>query len=143
MPPDQVPDCEVAIIGAGFGGICAAIKLREIGVHGFGIVDRDEGFGGTALTVTRIGLGGPPRLSYRPPMTSVDPDLPAAPDAHHPLLTGAHEMGAFLRTIPATGHDCRTRHARPANVAAPLDPGSDVHHTESLPLPETNGIGYL
>ncbi len=38
---------EVLIIGAGFGGICAAIKLRERGIDNFRVYDKAEGIGGT------------------------------------------------------------------------------------------------
>ncbi|OBK85364.1 flavin-containing monooxygenase [Mycolicibacter sinensis] len=66
MRPAATPDHEVIIIGAGFGGICAAIKLREIGVHDFLIIDRDEGFGGTWLRNTYPGVGADiPALAYQ------------------------------------------------------------------------------
>ncbi|MBN7303154.1 NAD(P)/FAD-dependent oxidoreductase [Mycobacteroides abscessus subsp. bolletii] len=42
----EKPQHEVLIIGAGIGGICAGIKLRELGVHDFLIVDRNDGAGG-------------------------------------------------------------------------------------------------
>ncbi len=35
------------IIGAGFSGICAGIRLREAGITDFLIVDRNDGIGGT------------------------------------------------------------------------------------------------
>lgn len=41
------PDHEVVVIGAGIGGICAGVKLREIGIEDFLIVDRVGGLGGT------------------------------------------------------------------------------------------------
>ncbi|OHU98577.1 flavin-containing monooxygenase [Mycobacterium talmoniae] len=66
MHPNRVPNYEVAIIGAGFGGICAAVKLREIGVHDFVIIDRDEGFGGTWLRNTYPGVGADiPTVAYQ------------------------------------------------------------------------------
>ena len=37
----------VAVIGAGFGGLGAAIKLREAGVEDFLVLERDEALGGT------------------------------------------------------------------------------------------------
>lgn len=43
MRPAATPDHEVIISVAGFGGICAAIKLREIGVHDFLIVSAIPG----------------------------------------------------------------------------------------------------
>src|SRR5690606_32487934 len=37
---------EVVVIGAGFAGICAAIKLRQAGIHDFVVVDKADGVGG-------------------------------------------------------------------------------------------------
>lgn len=63
--PDE-PDYEVAIIGAGLGGICAAIKLLEIGIKDFVIIDRDEDFGGTWLRNTYPGVGADiPVVAYQ------------------------------------------------------------------------------
>ncbi|WJR36558.1 NAD(P)/FAD-dependent oxidoreductase [Mycobacteroides immunogenum] len=60
------PDFEVAIIGAGLGGICAAIKLLEIGIEDFVIIDRDEDFGGTWLRNTYPGVGADiPVVAYQ------------------------------------------------------------------------------
>ncbi len=42
-----VRDLEVLIVGAGFGGILAGIKLREAGVENFLILEKDDGVGGT------------------------------------------------------------------------------------------------
>ncbi|KAA8880480.1 NAD(P)/FAD-dependent oxidoreductase [Nocardia colli] len=41
------PQYEVVVIGAGLGGICAGVKLQEIGIDNFLIVDRIAGLGGT------------------------------------------------------------------------------------------------
>ncbi|GHD08347.1 monooxygenase [Halioglobus japonicus] len=38
---------DVLVVGAGFGGICAGIKLREAGIDNFGIYDKAAGIGGT------------------------------------------------------------------------------------------------
>ena len=40
-------DLEVLIIGAGFSGVCAGIKLREAGITNFRIYDKADGIGGT------------------------------------------------------------------------------------------------
>ena len=42
-------DVEVAIVGAGFGGIAAAIALRRFGIEDVVIFERGEGIGGTWL----------------------------------------------------------------------------------------------
>jgi len=38
---------DVLILGAGFGGICAAIKLREKGIDNIRILEKAAGIGGT------------------------------------------------------------------------------------------------
>ena len=38
---------DAVIVGAGFGGIGAAIQLKRMGYHNFVIVDREDGLGGT------------------------------------------------------------------------------------------------
>lgn len=50
-------DCQVAIVGAGPGGIAAAHYLREQGIDDFVILDRAEDFGGTWRDNTYPGLG--------------------------------------------------------------------------------------
>ena len=42
--PRQV---EVAIVGAGFGGLCLGIKLLEAGIRDFVILEKDTEVGGT------------------------------------------------------------------------------------------------
>jgi cation diffusion facilitator CzcD-associated flavoprotein CzcO len=41
------PDHEVVIVGAGFVGLCAAIRLKEAGVDDFVILERADDLGGT------------------------------------------------------------------------------------------------
>ncbi|WP_136657547.1 NAD(P)/FAD-dependent oxidoreductase [Nitratireductor sp. XY-223] len=41
------PMLDVLIIGAGFAGICAGIKLRQAGIERFRIYDKADGIGGT------------------------------------------------------------------------------------------------
>ena len=45
QPGEDVLD--VLILGAGFGGICAAIKLRETGIDNIRILEKASGIGGT------------------------------------------------------------------------------------------------
>ena len=44
VPP---PDYEVAIIGAGFAGLCVAIKLKQAGLRSFVVFETEEDVGGT------------------------------------------------------------------------------------------------
>ncbi|GAB0105458.1 NAD(P)/FAD-dependent oxidoreductase [Nocardia sp. JMUB6875] len=46
-PPLAVPDYEVVVIGAGFGGIGTGIKLKEAGIHDFVILEQADDIGGT------------------------------------------------------------------------------------------------
>lgn len=50
-------DHEVIVIGAGFGGICTGIKLREAGIHDFVILEKAGGVGGTWRHNTYPGVG--------------------------------------------------------------------------------------
>src|SRR3954467_13804626 len=46
MPAAQPPDVDVAVIGAGFSGIGAAIALRRAGIERFVVLEAGEGVGG-------------------------------------------------------------------------------------------------
>lgn len=45
--PAAAPEFEVAILGAGFGGLCMGIKLLEAGIRDFVILEKDREVGGT------------------------------------------------------------------------------------------------
>ena len=45
MTPD-VREVHTLIIGAGFGGLLTAIKLKQAGIDDFLILEKDEGVGG-------------------------------------------------------------------------------------------------
>ena len=47
MNQDQRDHFEIAVIGAGFGGVGAAIKLKQSGIDDFVVIERDSGVGGT------------------------------------------------------------------------------------------------
>lgn len=47
MTSNRARDLRVAIIGAGPGGLCMGIKLREAGLHDFVILEKARGLGGT------------------------------------------------------------------------------------------------
>ncbi|WP_167333435.1 flavin-containing monooxygenase, partial [Nocardia concava] len=57
LPEIPRPDHEVAIVGAGFAGMGAAIKLAEIGIEDFVIIERREDVGGTWRDNTYPGVG--------------------------------------------------------------------------------------
>src|SRR5579872_1841427 len=38
---------DVLIVGAGFSGLCMAMKLREAGMNSFLVIEKSEGIGGT------------------------------------------------------------------------------------------------
>ncbi|NHZ62967.1 flavin-containing monooxygenase [Massilia genomosp. 1] len=42
-----VPDFEVIVIGSGFGGLCAGVRLKQAGIDNFIILEKDKDFGGT------------------------------------------------------------------------------------------------
>ncbi|MDP5335940.1 MAG: serine hydrolase, partial [Paracoccaceae bacterium] len=44
---DEPEPLEVLVVGAGFSGVCAGIKLREAGITNFRIYDKTDGIGGT------------------------------------------------------------------------------------------------
>ncbi|AYF77970.1 NAD(P)/FAD-dependent oxidoreductase [Nocardia yunnanensis] len=65
-------DHEVLIIGAGFGGIGAAVQLRKAGIEDFLIIDKNDGIGGTwwANTYPGVAVDIPSiyySFSYEPP----------------------------------------------------------------------------
>lgn len=43
----RMPEHEVVIVGAGFAGLCAAIRLQEAGVEDFVLLERADDIGGT------------------------------------------------------------------------------------------------
>src|SRR3954451_36128 len=50
-------EVDVAIVGAGFSGLCMAIKLREAGMDDFVVLERDQQVGGTWWVNTYPGCG--------------------------------------------------------------------------------------
>ncbi|WP_069159824.1 flavin-containing monooxygenase [Nocardia altamirensis] len=54
--PGAAPDHEVLIVGAGFGGIAAAVALQQVGVTDFVILDKWDGVGGTWYANTYPGV---------------------------------------------------------------------------------------
>jgi 4-hydroxyacetophenone monooxygenase len=55
-PPARRADLRVVVIGAGEGGICAAVKLRELGI-GFTVLERNDAVGGVWLENGYPGAG--------------------------------------------------------------------------------------
>lgn len=61
-PPARVSDFRVVVIGAGISGICAAIKLGELGIP-YVVVEKNERVGGTGWrTTTPAGVGTPSQV---------------------------------------------------------------------------------
>jgi len=56
-PVDPAVDHEVIIVGAGFAGMGAAIKLKELGIDDFVVLERREDVGGTWRDNTYPGVG--------------------------------------------------------------------------------------
>ncbi|MGV9614376.1 flavin-containing monooxygenase [Nocardia xishanensis] len=57
MTPAGERDFEVVVIGAGFSGICAAIRLRQAGIHDFVVLDKADDIGGIWRDNTYPGVG--------------------------------------------------------------------------------------
>ena len=45
--PSAVRQVEVAIAGAGFGGLCMAVQLKKAGIHDFVVLEKGNEVGGT------------------------------------------------------------------------------------------------
>lgn len=59
-------DYEVVVIGSGAGGICTGIKLLEMGISDFILLERSEGMGGTWRANTYPNVGADlPFLAYQ------------------------------------------------------------------------------
>jgi len=74
LPTETAIDYQVVIVGAGFGGIGAAIELRNSGINNFVIVDKATDVGGTwhANTYPGVAVDIPSiyySFSYEPPET--------------------------------------------------------------------------
>ncbi|MFE9575009.1 flavin-containing monooxygenase [Nocardia sp. NPDC006044] len=66
--PDEVstPDHQVAVIGAGPGGLAAGVKLKQAGVRDFVIIERADEVGGSWQENTYPGLGVDiPAIAYQ------------------------------------------------------------------------------
>lgn len=47
---------QIAILGAGAGGLCAAVKLKEAGINDFVILEKASGLGGTLIKRNQFAL---------------------------------------------------------------------------------------
>ncbi len=56
-PPPATRERRVAILGAGFSGLCMAIRLEQAGIHSFTIYEKSDGVGGTWRDNTYPGAG--------------------------------------------------------------------------------------
>jgi cation diffusion facilitator CzcD-associated flavoprotein CzcO len=100
------PDYEVAIIGAGPGGIAAAHHLREKGIDDFAIIERAGDFGGTWRDNHYPGLAVDiPSLWYQLSFAP-NPDwsrlFAPGPELHRYLRDTASRMGLYAHLIADT-----------------------------------------
>lgn len=64
--PGHEPDYEGAVIGAGFSGIGAGIRLRDAGIHSFVILEQAADLGGTWRDDTYPGVAVDTTTATRP-----------------------------------------------------------------------------
>jgi cation diffusion facilitator CzcD-associated flavoprotein CzcO len=103
VPAADTPDFEVAIIGAGFGGMGAAIQLRRMGIDSILMLDRASDVGGTWHLNTYPGIAVDiPSVTY-----SFSFELNAEWTRTY---APGHELAAYARKV-ADKHDLR-RHIR-------------------------------
>lgn len=98
-PRMPAPDYEVAIIGAGPGGIAAAHLLRQKGIHDFVIIERGDDFGGTWRDNHYPGLAVDiPTLWYQlsfAPNPHWSRFFAPGPEIYHYLRDTATELGLY------------------------------------------------
>ncbi len=93
--PSTSRDVAVLIVGAGFGGIAAAIELREHGIADVAILEKAPDLGGTwfynSYPGVRVRCAEPPVLVLlRAASRLVAPVLAAGGDPRLPARGGAH-----------------------------------------------------
>lgn len=94
-------DHEVAIVGAGFGGMGAAIALQRAGVDDFVILEREDDLGGTWY------VNHYPGLSVDIPSATYSYSFAPNPDWTHVFARG-RELKAYCDDVAAT-YDLRRR----------------------------------
>lgn len=63
---ERQPDYQVVVVGAGIGGICAGVRLKQAGIEDFLIVDRADDLGGTWRDNTYPGVAVDiPSIAYQ------------------------------------------------------------------------------
>lgn len=102
----------VVIIGAGFGGLCTAIKLREQGITDFVVLERESDVGGTWHVNTYPGAQCDiPALLYSfsfAPNVEWSRLYPSQPEIQTYLRDCAERFGV----LPHIRFDCEVREAR-------------------------------
>jgi len=102
----------VAIIGAGPGGLCMAIQLKQIGIHDFVILERASGVGGTWQNNTYPGLECDVRshlysFSFEPKRDWTRP-YPSQPE----ILEYLQEVASKYGILPHVRFETAVRSAR-------------------------------
>ncbi|MET9492428.1 NAD(P)/FAD-dependent oxidoreductase [Nocardia sp. NPDC006630] len=118
------PDHEVVIVGAGFAGMGAAIKLREIGIEDFLVVERREDVGGTWRDNTYPGVGV---------------DIPSFTYSYHfdqnPNWSRAFAPGAeLMRYATGIADKYRLRDRLRFNTSVEIAEYDDTYHRWTLTL---------
>ena len=111
-------DFRVAILGAGFGGLGMAIRLKQAGMHDFVVLERGEEVGGTWWANTYPGcqcdvpshlykllVRAEPELDSDLPAPARDPRLPARP--HLSLRRAGASAPELHRSSEPTGTTTR------------------------------------
>ncbi|QLY29282.1 NAD(P)/FAD-dependent oxidoreductase [Nocardia huaxiensis] len=124
MTEHEVPQYEVVVIGAGIGGICAGVKLQEIGIDDFLIVDRVGGLGGTWYTHSY------PDAGCDIPSTTYQFSFARKPDWDR-LFAKRDQILEYLEQV-AADHDLPRRMRFGVNVVR--EEWDDAHHLWRLHL---------
>src|ERR1041384_6702247 len=92
---------DAVVVGAGFGGMGAAIQLRRLGMRDLLVLEREDDLGGT-WHVNRY-----PRLATRPPAPAVDPPSPTSSYSFEPnphwsrLFAPGEELKRYAEHVAA------------------------------------------
>lgn len=112
--------CDVLVVGAGFGGLCAGIKLLEAGITNFVILEKADGVGGTWRENTHPGAG----CDVRTLVYSLDSHLRLGREAVSSVFDETSDTWA-LRTAGGERYHGRVVIAAPGQLHVPSIPDFD------------------